>query len=61
MRNRLTPPQVGDYVYDLAAGRAAGVATVHVDVGHGVWPELTDFRVTTLHDIREALVGPDPQ
>jgi len=37
---------VGDYRYDLEAGRGAGVATVHVDSrGGDLWPEFTDILV----------------
>ena len=40
---------IGDYVYDLAAGRAAGVATVHIArAGEAGWPALTDVRVERL-------------
>ncbi len=40
---------VGDYVFDLLAGRNAGTATVHLDVtGNFNWPEHTDFCVTEL-------------
>jgi len=44
---------VGDYLYDLQAGRAAGVATVHLDVDGETprWPELTDYRVTNLSEL----------
>ena len=42
-------------MYDLSAGRAAGVHTIHVDVGHGTWPELTDMRVTCLTELVAAL------
>ena len=35
---------VGDYLYDLQVGRAAEIATVHVDPsGNFEWPELTDI------------------
>ncbi|RDE24760.1 HAD family hydrolase [Motiliproteus coralliicola] len=35
---------VGDFLYDLEAGRAAGVATVHFAVDRQQrWPELTDL------------------
>ncbi len=54
---QLLTNKIGDYVYDLAAGRAAGVATIHVDVGHGEWPDLTDYRVTNLLEIHSALVS----
>lgn len=38
---------VGDYLYDLQAGRRAGVATLHVGPAPG-WPEWTDQRVDHL-------------
>ncbi|MGF1526753.1 MAG: HAD family hydrolase [Candidatus Competibacterales bacterium] len=57
-----TPDQgvmVGDYRYDLLAGRAAGVATVHVAVaGEFPWPELTDVAVSTLAELHGRLVSP---
>ena len=47
---------VGDYLYDLEAGRAAGVTTIHVDSrGAGVWPEVTDIRVEGLGEIIDYL------
>ena len=47
---------VGDYRYDLEAGKAAGVATVHVDTrGAGDWPEFTDIRVRHLGEIIDYL------
>lgn len=40
---------VGDFQFDLEAGRAAGCSTVHVDVtGEFTWPELSDWAVTDL-------------
>jgi HAD superfamily hydrolase (TIGR01509 family) len=44
---------VGDYLYDLQAGRAAGVTTVHLDVdgASARWPELTDYRVASLREL----------
>ncbi len=43
---------VGDYLYDLEAGKGAGVATVHVDTrGDADWPEYTDIRVDGLGEI----------
>ena len=43
---------VGDYRYDLEAGRAAGIATVLLDsAGPQNWPELTDLRVTSLEQL----------
>ncbi|NNE63373.1 MAG: HAD family hydrolase [Gammaproteobacteria bacterium] len=44
---------VGDYLYDLQAGRSAGVTTIHLDTGRGVdWPEYTDIKVTNLYEIQ---------
>ncbi len=43
---------VGDFLYDLQAGKAAGVATIHIDTkGQFAWPEYTDWQVTSLQDI----------
>jgi phosphoglycolate phosphatase-like HAD superfamily hydrolase len=43
---------VGDYQYDLQAGRSAGALTVHVDVTRGFrWPELADLSVGTLGEL----------
>ena len=43
---------VGDYLYDLQAGRAAGALTVHVDTTRGFrWPELADVGVGTLDEL----------
>lgn len=40
---------VGDFHLDLAAGRNAGVATVHVHADTALgWPDLTDVRVQSL-------------
>ena len=45
---------VGDYLYDLQAGQAAGAATIHV---HGSlarrWPEWTDLCVGSLGELAE--------
>lgn len=41
---------VGDYLYDLQAGRRAGVFTVHVGSAPG-WPEWTDRRVEGLEEL----------
>ncbi|HEY6871708.1 MAG TPA: HAD-IA family hydrolase [Geobacteraceae bacterium] len=47
---------VGDYLFDLQAGQAAGAATVHV---HGDrpyrWPEWTDLCVPTLEELAKRL------
>jgi HAD superfamily hydrolase (TIGR01509 family) len=46
---------VGDFRFDLAAGRAAGCATVHVDPsGAFPWPELTDLGVRSLAELLPA-------
>lgn len=43
---------VGDFRYDLEAGRAAGIATVHLDLrGQWSWPELTDLAVSSLDQL----------
>ena len=47
---------VGDYLFDLKAGHAAGAMTVHMDVeGHFAWPEITDLAVTSLDELLEHL------
>ena len=47
---------VGDYRFDLEAGRNAGVATVHLDVDGGeTWPEATDVRVGSLDALTRLL------
>ncbi len=47
---------VGDYLYDLEAGRGAGVATIHLDTRGDVdWSEFTDIRVERLCEIIEYL------
>lgn len=42
---------VGDYQYDLMAGRSAAVMTVHVDTDPRGWPEVTDVRVQNLIEL----------
>ena len=43
---------VGDYQYDLQAGRSAGSLTIHVDTTRSFrWPELADVSVTTLEEL----------
>ena len=43
---------VGDYLFDLQAGRSAGTTTVHVGRPDGMlWPEFTDLAVATLTDL----------
>jgi haloacid dehalogenase superfamily, subfamily IA, variant 3 with third motif having DD or ED/haloacid dehalogenase superfamily, subfamily IA, variant 1 with third motif having Dx(3-4)D or Dx(3-4)E len=47
---------VGDYIYDLQVGRAAEIATVHVDPSGGFeWPELADISVCSLNELTEML------
>ncbi len=49
---------VGDYLYDLQSGRAAGVATIHVDRTRAFrWPELADIGVVTLEELIERVQG----
>jgi HAD superfamily hydrolase (TIGR01509 family) len=47
---------VGDYLFDLEAGKAAGVATIHLDTRGDVdWSEFTDIRVEGLGEIIDYL------
>jgi len=47
-----TTVMVGDYHYDLQAGRSAGSLTVHVDASRSFrWPELADVQVGTLGEL----------
>ena len=47
---------VGDFLYDLEAGKNAGVATVHLDTRGDVdWSAYTDLRVENLGDITRYL------
>lgn len=47
---------VGDYKYDLLAGRAAGCCTAHVSENDGLqWPELTDYRFKSLVELFDLL------
>ena len=47
---------VGDYLFDLETGHAAGVATVHLDVTNTFpWPELTDVSVSSLQQLLQHL------
>ena len=49
---------VGDYLYDLQVGRAAGAATIHVDSsGAFRWPELADLSVAGLEELANVLLG----
>ena len=43
---------VGDYLFDLASGRAAGAATIHVDQRSAFrWPELADLAIGSLEEL----------
>lgn len=47
---------VGDYIFDLMAGRNAGTATIHLDVtGAFPWPDQADLQVTSLDSLLELL------
>lgn len=47
---------VGDYLFDLQVGRAAGTATIHVDrSGLFPWPELADLAVANLEVLAEGM------
>jgi HAD superfamily hydrolase (TIGR01509 family) len=49
---------VGDYLYDLQVGRAAEIATVHVDPSATFsWPELADISVCSLNELTDILPG----
>ena len=51
-RRRSTGVMVGNHRHDLAAGRAAGLSTVHVDTdGVFEWAELADVRVVSLLEL----------
>ncbi|MBT0651670.1 HAD family hydrolase [Geomobilimonas luticola] len=52
---------VGDYLFDLQVGRAAGIATIHVDrSGTFRWPELADLAVANLEELAEGLTHAVP-
>ncbi len=47
---------IGDYLFDLVAGREAGTATVHFDVvDRGTWPEWTDHKISSLNELLGAV------
>jgi len=40
---------IGDYLYDLEAGKSAGISTVHLDTtGKFAWPDYTDHGIESL-------------
>ncbi len=50
---------VGDYLFDLEAGKRAGVSTVHLDTsGQFPWPEYTDHGIQSLSEL--ASLWPSP-
>lgn len=52
---------VGDFLYDIEAGRRAGVRTIHFDSsGAFPWPEFTDHGITELGQILGLLDGSQP-
>ena len=43
---------VGDYLYDVQAGKAANVATIHIDTrGQHPWPAMTDWGISSLQQL----------
>ncbi|WP_395374078.1 HAD family hydrolase [Marinicella sp. W31] len=47
---------VGDYLFDLEAGRNAGVHTVHIDTrGELTWPQHTDIRIGCFTQLLQCL------
>lgn len=49
---------VGDYLYDLQAGRRSGALTIHVDAGRRFsWPEFTDLPVDSLEELVPWITG----
>jgi HAD superfamily hydrolase (TIGR01509 family) len=49
---------IGDFLYDLEAGKNAGVATVHLDTrGNVDWSAYTDLRVENLGDLADMLTA----
>lgn len=52
---------VGDYIHDLAAGRAASILTIHVErPDKQRWPHDTDIMVQNLQELTELLNSPAP-
>lgn len=53
---KTTAVMVGDYFFDLQAGRNAGVTTVHFEPqGNFDWPELTDIKIQSFDELRQYL------
>lgn len=47
---------VGDFLFDIQAGRNAGVATVHLDVtGEFAWPDMSDVCVKSLNELLDRI------
>lgn len=45
---------IGDFQFDLEAGKRAGVSTVHLDTaGEFAWPEFTDHKITSLQPLAQ--------
>lgn len=42
---------VGDFEFDLISGKQAGAITVHVDKADRHWPEVTDYRFSSLSEL----------
>ncbi|MCJ8337014.1 MAG: HAD family hydrolase [Pseudomonadales bacterium] len=48
---------VGDFRFDLEAGRAAGTSTVHIAKDQQRWPELTDYYYSSLAELSADLAS----
>lgn len=47
---------VGDYLFDLQAGKGAGVRTIHIDPqGNFAWPELSDICIREFSEIENLI------
>jgi HAD superfamily hydrolase (TIGR01509 family) len=54
--NPVDAVMVGDYLFDLVAGRKAGTQSVHLDISdRGQWPEWTDYRIESLNELVSAI------
>ena len=64
-RMNVMPEQVmmvGDYIFDIQAGKQADALTVFLDNGSSVFPDLDcDFRVSQLRDIIAIVCGNSPR